>query len=379
MQDSSDNGTVARDVARWALVGIFILSLMAALVWARAFFMPVILAFLLSLTFSPIRRALTRRGVPAGLVSAMIVGGLVAGLGAAIVGLSGPVQTYVNDAPTILREVEWKLRYLSQAVEKVAEASAEMEELAAGGDEGEEAPGASEVVVVEERSSSLLASIAASTPYLVAQALLALALLFFLISSGDLFYEKIVQASPTFSDKRRAVQIAYEIERTISRYFLTITVINAGLGISIGLVLWLLEMPNPALFGVMAFVLNFIPFLGAVTGTAVTLAIGMISYDFAGQAFLAAGAYLALTSFEGQLVTPWAVGRSLRLNPVVVFLAVAFWGWAWSVIGMIIAVPVLIVVRVFAAHVDRLAGLELFLSGRDEPIRDTEPEERPAK
>lgn len=366
MSSQGEQADVPYGAARaghWAVFGLFLLAAGAAVVAARGFLMPVILAFLLKLTFSPVRRWLTRRGLPPGLVAAGITLGLVLLVAAAVVGLSGPIQTYAADAPAIMRDIEWKLRDLSSAVEQVAEASVEVENLAVGSDEAER-------VIVD--GPGLLERIALGTPYLLAQLVLMLALLFFLLSSDDMFYRKIVQASPTFRDKRRSLQIAYDIERKISRYFLTITVINAGLGIAIGLALAMIGMPNPVLFGVMAFVFNFVPFVGAVAGVALTAAIGLVTFDHASTALLAALVYLVLTSIEGQFITPYAVGRSLKLNPVVVFLAVAFWGWAWSVIGMIIAVPVLIALRAFSEHVPALNGLGLFLSGRDGPAEEEE-------
>ena len=212
----------------------------------------------------------------------------------------------------------------------------------------------------------------------MAQILLTLVMLFFLIASGDMFYEKIVAVNPTFRDKRRAIEIVYDIERKISRYFLTITIINAGLGLCVGVALGLIGMPNAPLFGAMAFVLNFIPFVGAIGGVIITLAIGIVNFDTIGTAVLAAGSYLALTSLEGQLITPYAVGRSLKLNPVAVFLAVAFWGWAWSVAGMVIAVPVLIVIRAFSEKFEVLGPVGLFLSGRgvEAPESTAEPRSR---
>jgi predicted PurR-regulated permease PerM len=359
-------GDLVRRWANWSLIGLFLLALVAAITLARVFLMPVMLAFLLSLTFSPVRRTLGRAGVPAWAVATMITLALVTGVSAAVIGLSAPVRSYIEDAPRILREVEWKLRDVSQAIDKVAEASREVERVTAGS--GEEA----ERVAVAQPGA--LERAAWGTPYLIAQLVLTLALLFFLVSSGDLFYEKLVKASPTFTDKRRAVRIAYDIERKISHYFLTIATINAGLGVSIGLALWLIGMPNPAVFGVMAFVFNFVPYVGAIIGVVITFGIGIVTFDHASTAALAAALYLTLTTVEGQLITPYAVGRSLRLNPVVVFVSVAFWGWAWSVTGMVIAVPVLIALRAFCEHIPSLAGLGLFLSGRDVPLPDDPPD-----
>ncbi len=345
----------------WASVGTFILLLGGVFVLARDFLTPVVMAFLLSLTFSPIRRAMSRLGIPPPVTAVAVIFFVAGVTAAAIIGLSQPVQSYAKDAPQILQDVQWKLRGLNTALDSMAKASEEVEKLADGGNASSNPE--PERVIVD--SPSLLENAAANTPVIMAQLLLTLALLFFMIASGDLFYEKIVQASSTFRDKRRALKIVYQIERKLSRYFLTITVINACLGMAIALGLYLAGMPNPALFGVMAFVLNFIPFLGAIAGAAITFSIGIVSLDTLSGAALVTGIYLALTSVEGQLITPYAVGRSLRLNAVVVFLMVAFWGWAWSVLGMVIAVPVLITLRAFCEFVPSLNNLGIFLSDRN--------------
>lgn len=355
------DGKTRRPDHHWATVGIFILLLGGVIVVSRAFLIPVVMAFLLSLTFSPIRRAMSRLGIAPPVTAVAVIVFVTGVAGAAVIGLSQPVQSYAKDAPQIMRDVQWKLRGLNTALDNMAMASEEVEKLAAGG-ESPRRPRPERVIV---DGPSLLENAAAGTPVIIAQLVLMLALLFFLIASGDLFYEKIVQASSTFRDKRRALNIVYQIERKLSSYFLTITAINAVLGMAVGLGFYLAGMPNPVVFGVMAFVLNYIPFLGAIAGAAVTFSIGIVSLDTLGGAALVTSIYLTLTTVEGQLITPFAVGRSLRLNAVVVFLTVAFWGWAWSVLGMVIAVPVLITLRAFCEYVPVLNNLGIFISDRE--------------
>ena len=352
--------TARRETLRtnWPLTILALLGVIAAIVVGRAFLMPVFLAFLLSLTFSPVRRVMQRRGVPPFATAFVVVTFLIVVVGGLVYGLSGPVQDYTQNGKTIVSDVERKLRGVSQAIEKVSEASDTVEKMAAGPAKPDE-----DVQRVVVDGPSLLSRFATTAPWIVAQTMFTLVLLFFLIASGDMFYEKLVAAAPTFRDKKRAISIAYDIERKLSRYFLTIAVINAGLGVAVGTALWLIGMPNPLLFGVVAFILNFVPYLGAITGVVATTFLAIVSFDTVGDAFLAGGLYLALTTLEGQFVTPYAVGRSLELNPVLVFIAVAFWGWAWSVIGMIIAVPALITLRVFAEYIPKLHGLAIFLSG----------------
>ena len=353
----------------WSTTGLFIIALGVVIVTARTFLMPLLLAFLLSLTFSPVRRWCERRRVPDTVSAAVIVLGLLAVCAAAVGSLSGPVQNYAENAPSIMRNVEVKLRGISDLVAQVSDASEQVEELTGNGDQEEP--------VKVDTGPGLLTQAAMTVPFVIGQLLLTLVMLFFLIASGDMFYEKIVAVNPTFRDKRRAIGIVYDIERKISRYFLTITTINAGLGASVGLSFWLLGMPNPVLFGAMAFALNFIPFLGAIAGVLLSLVIGIVTFDTIGAAAIPALVYLALTGLEGQLVTPYAVGRSLKLNPVAVFVAVAFWGWAWSAVGMFIAVPILIVVRALSEKVEGLHGLGIFLSGRGVDAPDIEAKERP--
>ena len=358
-----------------ALTGLLIIAIGFVVVMARTFLMPLILAFLLSLTVSPIRRWFGRRGVPDAVSAVIILLVMIGGLAAGAIGLATPVQTYAADAPTIMRDVEVKLRGISDLVEQVSEATEQVDELTGGGT----AADAPQQIAVDT-GPGMFTQAVMTVPFILAQLLLTLVMLFFLIAAGEMFYEKIVAVNPTFKDKKRAIGIVHDIERKISRYFLTIATINAGLGLAVGIVLWLLGMPNPALFGVVAFALNFIPYIGAIAGVALTFVIGIVSFDTLGQAALAAGAYLALTTLEGQFITPYAVGRSLKLNPVAVFVAVAFCGWAWSVVGMVIAVPVLIVIRAFSEKFESLYGMGLFLSARgDDLLGDKTDEERDRK
>ena len=371
-------------IERAALLWLAILVTLSVVVLARSFLMPVMLAILLAITLAPIRQRADAIGLPSGLTSILLVGALVAGVVALGVLLSGPVRSYIDDAPAIVADVERKLREVSEAIETVSEAGEELgrvtgaESEAAESVEEENAPGAAarasvdpgesrgaarEVVVA---SGPGLATRAATTaPGILGQMVLAIALLYFLLSAGDTFRRRLIEAVPLRADKRRIEEISDTVQATLGRYFLTVALINAGLGVTIGLALFALGMPNPILFGTMAAVLNFIPYLGAIAGVAITGAIGIVTFDTLGQAGLAAGVYFALTTLEGNFVTPSAVGRNLNLNPVLVFLSVAFWGWAWSFIGMFLAVPILISVRVLCEKVPALARIAPFLAGED--------------
>ena len=349
-------GTV-RPPLRWPVLGIFLIAVVGAIAAARDFLVPVVLAFLLALVFSPVRRWLERRGVPPGISALAIVALLLVGLVAVVGGLAAPVTGWIDEAPRFAREVEFKLRTLAGAAQAVMEAKEQVDAMTAGDD------AATEVVV---RDQDALVSVAFGTPLIVAQAAFVLVLLFLVLASGDMFYEKVVHVLPTFQDKKRAMRIAHDIERKLSQYLFTITVINAGLGVSIGIAMALIGMPYPVVFGILGFALNFVPYLGAVAGVILAILVGLVTFDTAGWTLVTGAIYLTLTSFEGQFVTPYFVGRRLRMNVVVVFLAVAFWAWLWSVMGMLLAVPLLVTVRAFCEHVPILQPLGDFLSPRGE-------------
>lgn len=350
-------------ISNWAIKGLFIYATILCLSLGKDFFVPIVFAFLLSQVFSPIRRFFDRLGIPPALTSVIIVGLLLIGLTVIVGAIIVPVSGYLQNLPRIEEDLQRKLAGLSEALSGAFEASRQLADLLKSH--------AADVQQVELRGNGPLTSAALIVPAMLAQVLLTLILLLFLLASGDLFYEKLVEAMPTVQDKRRATQIASDIERSLSRYLLTITVINASLGLFIGILLWVMGMPNPILFGVIAFVCNFVPYLGPFTSLMAASAVALISFDGVGFAAAVAGAYLVIMTFEGHIVTPYFIGRRLQLNTVVVLIAVSFWAWLWSVIGMLLAVPLLVTLNVFCTHIAGLQRLGNFLSARDEEARNS--------
>ncbi len=350
-----------RSIPRWAGIGLFIYASVYVLAYAQTFLVPVVLGFLLALVFSPIRRIADRRGIPSGLTSFIIVLGLLAGFLAILGALSMPVTDWIERAPEISLQVRIKLSELSTALGSVFDAAERLDELTGPSEEVER-------VAVDQTNYAI--SVLTVAPGIIAQFIFTLVLLFFILASGDMFYEKLVHVIPRFEDKKRALQIAHAIERRLSKYLLTITVINAGLGVVIGVSMWLLGMPSPLVFGVIAFIFNYVPYLGAVCGVVIASSVALVSFDWVWMAPIVGLTYFAATSFEGQFVTPYFVGRSLRLNTVVVFLSVTFWAWLWSAIGMVVAVPLLAALRIICANVDGMRGLGDFMSERHAEAED---------
>jgi predicted PurR-regulated permease PerM len=222
------------------------------------------------------------------------------------------------------------------------------------------APGPKPQAVIIQRPPLLESLIAQGWSVLFGFAVLVI-LLYFLLASGDLFLRKLIHVLPRFEDKKRAVTIAREIEFQISRYLVTAALINAGLGTAGGLVFWLIGVPNPAVWGMMGAVLNFIPYLGALTTVTIVTLVATATFPSLGHALLAPAAYLALASIEGNFVTPYIMGRRLTLNPVVIFVGLTFWGWLWGIPGALLAVPMLVMFKIFCDHTEPLAAIGEFL------------------
>jgi predicted PurR-regulated permease PerM len=198
----------------------------------------------------------------------------------------------------------------------------------------------------------------------------------FLLSSGDLFLQKLVRILPTLSDKKRSLRVVHDVEAEVSRYLFTITLINFGFGAAVGISMAIIGLPNAVLWGVGAALLNYVPYLGALVGIALAALVGLITFPTLTMAALPPLAYFVCNSIEGTVVTPLVVGRRLELNPVAILVALAFGGWMWGIVGALIGVPLLVVVKVFCDHFDSLTNFGEFLSGEAvEPVGGTAPAE----
>jgi predicted PurR-regulated permease PerM len=189
-------------------------------------------------------------------------------------------------------------------------------------------------------------------------------LLYFLLATGTILRENIILALPTLRDKKQALQVTSDVQHGVSDYLLTVILINLGLGVAIGVAMYVIGLPNPALWGAMAVLFNFIPYLGAIAGSLIVTIVGLVTYAMPVEALLAPAIYIAINSLEAYLITPAILSRRLTINPIAVFLSVIFWGWIWGVAGALMAVPILASIKVICDATDRLAPVSQFLSGR---------------
>jgi predicted PurR-regulated permease PerM len=339
-----------------SLSGLFLLACFYTLYFARDFLLPVILAVVLNFLFAPVVRALKRFRVPEALSSALVITAALTLFAFLAYELSGPLAEWLEKAPETGAQLQKKIQPLRKYIEKVSATSEQVEKLASTQPDNEKAPPR-----VELKKASLLDTLFSGTSKLVFTLLVVLVLLYFLLASGDLFLAKLVHVLPTLADKKKAVQMAREIEGNISQYLLTITLINSGIGVLGGLLFWAFGMPNPALWGAMAGLLNFIPTVGALSMAVILTLVATTTFPSLLHALLVPAAFLTLTILVGTFVSPLIVGRRLTLNPVVIFLGLSFWGWLWGIPGALLAVPMLAMFKIFCDHIEPLAPIGEFL------------------
>jgi predicted PurR-regulated permease PerM len=362
-------------------IGLFILSLLLVAYLARSFLLPIVLALLAYFLLVPAVRSLRKRlRIPEALGAALILVPLVGTAGITVYQLSAPAADWLERAPAIVKQLEVRLRSIRKSVEDVVKTAEGVQQLATGSaaDADGSAPDAEEPVKVEVSRPGLTSNLFDITTTLIAAISTSIILLYFLLASGDTFLKKIVLLAPT--DKQQAVEIVRCIERDISRYFGTVTVINAVLGIAAGIAMAVLGMPNPVLWGMMAFVSNFVPYLGAMLGTVMIALVSFITFPTLGQAAVPPLTFLGLTVLESELVTPFVLGRSLFIHPVVVFVGLLFWTFLWGIPGALLAVPLLFVIKVVCDHVESLKPLAEFMSSErsPEPAPAASPRQAPA-
>jgi predicted PurR-regulated permease PerM len=342
------------DVRSVALTGLFILAVFYTTYFLRSVLLPIVLAWLLSYLLRPIVRTLARIKIPTLLGAALILITLLSAITLGVSALAVPATGWLAKAPAGLQELQYKLMPMKRSMAEVAKASGEIEKLAT--------PDSSSKLAVEVKRRPITDTLYMRTPEFITSMVLLLILLYFLLAYDGVFIGKLIKLLPALSDKKRAVSIAHEIESQVSRYLFTVTIINCCLGLAVGTTVGLLGLRNPVMWGAMVAILNFVPYLGALTGI-ICMTIGAIlSFDSLGYALIFPAVYLGFGILEGNFITPWVMGRSLTLNPVIILLSLVFWGWMWGIAGVILAVPILAAFKIFCAHIKPMEPLAEFLS-----------------
>jgi predicted PurR-regulated permease PerM len=340
-----------------AVTGIFVLLSLYTLYFARPFLLPLVVATILNFLLSPVVRGLSRIHVPMPVGALLVILALLGIVALGIQRLSGPAAEWVRKTPEGVERIEERVRGLRRPVEQVQEAAQKVEEEVAQLS-GDGAAGAREVTV---RGGTWTGALLSRTQAFLGGAVVLLILLYFLLASGDFFLRKLIRVLPRLEDKRRAVEIARQTELHISTYLSTVTLINAALGLAVGIAMWAVGMPNPALWGVVAGLLNYVPYLGSIVTLALIAIASILTFEDLGRALVAPLLYFAINFAEGYFLTPTIMGRRLTLNPVVVFVGLVFWGWMWGVPGALIAVPLMAMIKILCDHIEPLSPVGEFL------------------
>jgi len=270
---------------------------------------------------------------------------------------SGPITDWIENAPEIERTLENKIRRIAQSLEGIITMSEKIQD-AATPDNG----GQVQEVVIKQDISSVLSGAALYPANFIFMLSGAVVIAVFLMASGDLFYEKIVKVLPTLTDKKTALRIVYDVEREVSAYIISTSVINAGVGTAVAVSFYALGMPNPLLWGLLAFIFNWIPYAGPIAGTLLSAVASVVVFDSIAAAMLPPLAYTVFIGLETQIISPAFLSRRLRLNSVTILITIAFWAWVWGIPGIVVAVPLLVTLRVFCSHLDFLSGIGEFLT-----------------
>jgi predicted PurR-regulated permease PerM len=341
------------DARHISLVGLFVLAVLYTLHLAQAFILPIVLAILLDFLLSPLVRGLRKAKIPEPVGAAVVVLGLLGILGTGAWYLSGPATTWVARAPQSMAAVERKLQDLRRPVEKVTKAAQQVEEATEVASDG--------VQQVEVKGPSLSKQLFGGTATLLGAATIVVFLTYFLLAVGDLFLQKLVTVLPQFKDKKTAVSIARETEAQISLYLFTATLINIGVGVVTAIALWLVGMPNAILWGVIAAVLNFVPYVGAVVNIVILGLAALVSFESTKQALVPPAVFFVINMIEGNLVTPMIYGNRMRLNTVALFIGLVFWWYLWGIPGAILAVPIMAAIKIVCDHIESLTPVGEFL------------------
>jgi predicted PurR-regulated permease PerM len=341
------------DARHISLVGLFALAVLYTLHLAQDFFLPIVLAILLDFLLSPVVRAMRKLRIPEPVGAGIVVLGVLLVLGAGAWYLTGPASDWLERAPESMTTVQQKLEALRRPVERVTEAAQKVEEATAVGE--------GETQQVEIKGPSLSRQLFGGTAALLSAATVVIFLTYFLLAVGDLFLQKLVTVLPQFQDKKKAVAIARETEAQISTYLLTATVVNLGVGVVTAVVLALLGMPNPVLWGVVAAVLNFVPYVGAVVNMVILGLAALLAFESTGQALMVPAVFFGINLIEGNLVTPMILGNRMQLNTVALFIGLIFWWFLWGVPGAIMAVPIMAAIKIVCDHIESLAPIGEFL------------------
>jgi predicted PurR-regulated permease PerM len=344
------------------LVLLTVLAVLATLRWASAFFIPLMLGLMFSYALSPIVNALQRWRIPRAISAAVLIIGILGGLGASVYAFSDDANQLIESLPAAARKLRDSMRPVGKAESPLGtmqKAAAQLEQAAQEASTAAAPAGRGvQRVTIEKPRFDIRDHLWSGTvglASLIGQVTVVTFLTFFLLLSGDTFRRKLVKiAGPTLTNKKITVQALDEITAQIQRYLLVQLLASVVVGVTTGLAFWALGLKHAAVWGFAAGVLNLIPYIGSVVVTGAAGLVAFLQFGEIDMALAVAGISLVINTLEGNLMVPWLTSKASRMNPVAVFIGVLAWGWLWGVWGLLLGIPILMVVKAVCDRVDDL-------------------------
>lgn len=346
-------------------IGLF-LALPFVLSIGSVVFLPIAAALVLTVILSPLADSLARLGLPNTLASVIALLILIGGVVLALALIFQPALTLVEQIPTLIDTVGKRfgeLRDQFQWIAKINERIVAMNATA----------GAREVVLAEP---SLLATIAFATPSVIVEFILTLLMTFFMVEARVRLRQKLLFGRASFGTSIKAARALREVQDRVASYILTVAMINAGVGVVAGFGAWALNLPAPIMWGGLAMIMNFVPYIGPLLMVGLTALFGIGTSDTLLIGLIPASAYLALHTVEANVVTPAILGARFTMNPVIILIALSYFTWIWGVLGALLSVPILLILTALFDHLGR-PNLVGFVFG--EPLFANEVAERGAE
>lgn len=349
------------DVRNIALTVIAAVGLVLFLQYAQAVLIPVVLGTLIFYALDPVVDTLERWRIPRAIGAALVLILLTGGIGYGLWTLRDDAMAVVEELPRAAAQVRTTLRSERRrdagAIEKIQEAAKEIDKTAveATGPEPRDPAGIQRVQVVQPfRASDYLAWGSMGLVELVGQGVMILFLSYFLLVADDLYKRKLVKIAPTLSKKRITVQIVDEIGTQIERFMFVQVLTSAIVAVATSVALWWIGLDQAIIWGLAAGVFNSIPYFGPLIVTGGLMLVGYLQFETIAMALYVAGIALVITTLEGWLLTPALMGRAASINPAAIFVGILFWSWIWGVWGLILAVPMLMMVKAVCDRIDEL-------------------------
>ena len=344
------------DPQTFFLGGLFALGVLAVLYLASAIILPVALAFVLNLLLQPAVRLLGRLHLPRAVGALLSILLVIAALVGFVAALSVPAANWAERLPEGIPRLEAHLQVMKGPIQALQKVIQQAEQAA------DAPPGRGSIVSVR-RDLGITGALFVGTRSVLDGLFTTVLVLYFLLVAGNIFLRRIVEILPTFSNKRQAVDISQQIQEDISAYLVTITAMNAAVGVTTAFAMYVCGLGDPLLWGTTAFLLNYIPILGPLFGVCIFVLVGMLSFESLWWALLPPVLYFGIHLVEGERLTPMLLARRFTLNPVLIILSLVFWFWMWGVLGAILAVPMLAIVKIISDRLRPLKALGHFLEG----------------